>query len=189
MALRDALLAGYALIALAAPAHAQTASIDNFEVIDDAELDDLRGGFSLGGIEIGFGAVVTSTLNGVPVLTTQLTLTDAGALVEETLSAVGNNLSALTPEQRTALGLEDVAGANGVVIDSESGITAFVHNVAKGTLQNILVNTATGQDIEQNIDITLTLPGFEYIQEQLALERFGLQVNDDLRSFSAGGGF
>lgn len=177
-----------AMAAFSAPAFADTwDSTEGFEVIDDGELDDLRGGFNIAGVEIGFGAIVTSTLNGVPVLTTQLTLTDTGALVEQTLSAVGQSLSALTQEQQTALGLENLDGANGVVIDSESGVTAFVHNVTNGTLQNILVNTATGQDIKQDIDVTLTLPGFEYIQEQLMLERFGFQLSMDLQTMMIGG--
>ncbi len=185
-ALRLGLIGWAALAALAAPAHAQELDWGDIEIVDDAELDDLRGGFRIGGVEIGFGAVVTSRLNGVPVMTTQLTITDAGAIVEQTLTAIGQNLSSLTPEQLAALGLAAFAGLDGIVINSGSGVTAFVHNVADGTLQNILVNTATGQDIEQDIDITLTLPGFEYIQQQLMLERFGMQVSEDLRAVAIG---
>ena len=184
---RTLLFTACALAALSAPAHASAdAWGDDIEVMDDAELGELRGGFNVGGIEIGFGAVVTSTLNGAPVITTNLTVTDAGAIVDQTLSTVGQNLSSLTPEQLEAHGLSALEGMNGVVVESEDGITAFVHNVTDGTLQNILVNTATGQDIDQNIDVTLTLPGFEYIQEQLTLERFGMQISDDLQSIAFG---
>lgn len=182
-ALRTLLLATCALGALSGQACAETRDWgDDIEVMDDTEMEDLRGGFSVGGIEFGFGAVVTSTLNGVPVLTTQLTMTDTGAIVRQTLNAVGENLAALAPEELQALGLEDAENAAGVVIASESGITAFVHNVANGTLQNILVNTATGQDISQNIDVTLTLPGFEYIQSRLMLEHFGMRISEDLQN-------
>jgi hypothetical protein len=186
-ALRPLLLAACALTALSAPAYAEAGGWgDDIEVIEDAEMADLRGGFDIGGIEIGFGAVVTSTLNGVPVLTTQLTITDTGAIIQQTLNTVGQNLDSLTPEQRAALGLDGLEGLGGIVIDSESGITAFVHNVTNGTLQNIIVNTATGQEIGQSIDVTLTLPGFEYIQSQLMLERFGMQVSDDLQAMAIG---
>jgi hypothetical protein len=102
------------------------------------------------------------------------------------MNNVGQSIASLTPEQLAALGLAAFAGMNGLVIDGEGGITAFVHNVTNGTLQNILVNTATGQDIEQDIDVTLTLPGFEYIQQQLTLERFGMLVSDDLQSIAIG---
>lgn len=155
-------------------------------VMDDAELENVRGGFAVGGINFNFGAVVTSTLNGVPVLTTQITMIDSGAIVQETLSAVGRNLAELQPEELTALGLQDTENAAGVVIASESGVTAFVHNVTDGALQNIIVNTATGQNISQDIDVTLTLPGFEYIQDQLALETFGLRITDDLQNIAIG---
>lgn len=181
------LLTACAYAALSAPAHAATDEwADGIEVIDDTEMDDLRGGFNVGGIEIGFGAIVTSTLNGVPVMTTQLNVTDTGTIVQQTMNNVGQNLASLTPEQLAALGLSAFAGLNGIVVNSESGITAFVHNVTNGSLQNILVNTATGQDIEQNIDVTLTLPGFEYIQQQLALEHFGMQISDDLQAVAIG---
>jgi hypothetical protein len=184
--LRTLLFAACALAALAAPAHAAEDWGDDIEVMDEAEMDDLRGGFNVGGIEIGLGAVVTSTLNGVPVMTTNLTVTDTGSVVQQTMNNVGQSIASLTPEQLAALGLAAFAGMNGLVIDGEGGITAFVHNVTNGTLQNILVNTATGQDIEQDIDVTLTLPGFEYIQQQLTLERFGMRVSDDLQSIAIG---
>jgi len=187
-ALRTILLAGCALWALSAPAFAQSADWgEDIEIIADAEMDELRGGFAIGGIQINFGAVVTSTLNGVPVLTTQITMVDTGALVQQTLNAVGQSLADLDPEELAELGIEDSDNAAGVVIESESGVTAFVHNIADGALQNILINTATGQDIEQNIDVTLTLPGFEYIQSQLALETFGLRIADDLQNVAIGG--
>jgi hypothetical protein len=186
-ALRTLLFATCALGALSGSALAASDDWgEGIEVIDDADMDDLRGGFTVGGIEIGFGAVVTSTLNGVPVLTTQITVTDTGEVVEEILNIVGQNLADLTPEELAALGLEGVDGAAGVIVASESGVTAFVHNMANGSLQNILVNTATGQDIAQDIDVTLTLPGFEYIQSQLSLEQFGMRLSDDLQNVAIG---
>ena len=49
----------------------------------------------------------------------------------------------------------------------------------------IIINNATGRDLSQQIDVTLTLPGFELIQESLAVERFGLRLTDDLNAFLA----
>lgn len=186
-ALRTLLLAGCAFAAVSAPAFAEThAWGDDIEVMDDASLDDLRGGFNIGGIEIGFGAVVTSTLNGVPVMTTHLTVNESGAIVQQTMHTVGQNLESLTPEERDALGLSGLEGLSGVVINTDTGITAFVHNVTNGTLQNITVNTATGQEITQTIDVMLTLPGFETIQTEFMMERFGMQIADDLHAIAIG---
>ena len=189
-ALRTFLFAACAFAALTASAAnaSEAAWGDDVEVMDDAEMDDLRGGFDVGGIEIGFGAVVTSTLNGAPVMTTQLTVTDTGSVVEQTMNDIGESLSSLTPEQLAALGLAALAGLDGVVVNGETGATVFVHNVGNGTLQNILVNTASGQDIRQDIDVTLTLPGFESIQQQFALDHLGMRLSEDLQSMAIGAG-
>jgi hypothetical protein len=188
--LRTFLFTACAVAALTASAAnaSEAAWGDDVEVMDDAEMDDLRGGFDVGGIEIGFGAVVTSTLNGVPVMTTQLTVTDTGSVVEQTMNDIGESLSSLTPEQLAALGLAALAGLDGVVVNGETGATVFVHNVGNGTLQNILVNTASGQDIRQDIDVTLTLPGFESIQQQFALDHLGMRLSEDLQSMAIGAG-
>lgn len=169
--------------ALACPAHAEQpkpAWGDGVEVMDDAELGDLRGGFAVGGYDINFGAVVTTYVNGAPALSTNVTWTDVGAMVSQTIGAAGQNIADLTQQQRDALGIGDLDNAGGVVITDASGVTALVHNVADGALQNILINSATGRDITQDVDVTLSLPGFELIQNALELERFGLHLNQDM---------
>lgn len=186
--LRLVLFAAAASAALCAPAYADEQGWGDVEVMADAELEDLRGGFEIGGIEIGFGAVVTTILNGQPVLTTQLTITDAGRIVDQTMANVGQSLSDLTPGQRDALGLGGLDDANGIVIEDESGVTALVHNVTEGALQNIIVNTATGRDISQDIDVTLTLPNFEFIQGEISLELFGMRLLDDMSGVAFGRG-
>lgn len=182
-ALRSLGFATLALSALSAPAHAWE---DGVEVMDDAEMNDLRGGINIAGIEIGFGATVTSTLDGVPVLTTQFTLTDAGSILRQTLLAAGADISALTPEQRSALGLNGLDGLDGIVIEGEGGGTAFIHNLTSGALQNIVVNTADGREITQTIDISLQLPNFDLVQQSMMLEHFGMQISEDLQSMSFG---
>lgn len=186
--LRLVLFAAAASAALCAPAYADEQSWGDVEVMADTEMEDLRGGFVIGGIEIGFGVVVTTILNGQPVLTTQLTITDAGRIVEQTMANVGQSLTDMTPEARDALGLGGLDDANGIVIEDESGVTALVHNITEGALQNIIVNTATGRDISQDIDVTLTLPNFEFIQGEIALELFGMRLLDDMSGIGFGRG-
>ncbi len=178
------LLTAIAFATLTSPALAsEDAWGGDIEVMADGEMDDLRGGFEIPGtsITVNFGAVVTTVLNGTPVLTTNVTWTDAGAIVDQTMANVGTSLSEMPAEAKEALGLDGLENADGLVIQDEAGVTAIVHNVAESSIQNIIVNTATGRDIEQDIDITLELPGFEAIQGALMTERFGIYLTDDMR--------
>ena len=77
-------------------------------------------------------------------------------------------------------------GARGVVINDAAGLTAFVHNVADGALHNIIINSADGRNLIQEIEVDLRLPGFELVQNDLALERFGMRIGDDLRTVMVG---
>jgi hypothetical protein len=187
-ALRFALATAAAFAALSAPAFASDDAWSDVEVIADDEMDDLRGGFEIPGtsINVNFGAVVTTVMNGIPVLTTNVTWTDAGAIVDRTMANVGESLSEMPPEAIEALGLDGLQDAGGLVIEDEAGVTAIVHNITESSIQNIIVNNATGRDIAQDIDVTLTLPGFEYVQQQIATERFGIRIGEDLSNVMIG---
>ena len=76
--LRLVLLAAVAFIALAPAAYADDAWGDGIEVMDEADLDAHRGGLSIGGLQIDFGAVITTTVDGIPVITTSVNWTDVG---------------------------------------------------------------------------------------------------------------
>lgn len=182
MRLRALLFSALGAFALAVPAHADTLAVrpDGLKLIDDAELSELRGGFAVGGYDINFGAVVRTYIDGAPALSTSVTWTDAGSIVNQTISATGQNIADLTQEQRNALGIGGLDHAGGVVINDAAGMTALVHNIADGVLQNILINSASGRTITQDVDVTLSLPGFEVIQNALDLERFGLHLSQDL---------
>jgi len=185
MNIRGALLVCLAFAAIAAPAHANDRWGDDIAVMNDNELDAHRGGFEIDGLSINFGATVTTLVNGVPALVTTLTWTDVGAIVEETVGELGQDLASMTPEQLTALGLDGLETASGVVIEDEAGVTALVHNVADGALQNIIINSATGRDLSQHVDVTLELPGFEAIQRSLLVESLGIRLSDDMTPFLA----
>lgn len=172
--------------AMISPAHAMHEWGADAEIMSNEDMGDLRGGFAVDGMEIGFGALVTSYVNGAPVLSTQLTWTDVGAVVQETLSGAGQSLRDLTPEARDALGVGELGDANGVVLNDQAGITALIHNITDGALQNIIINSASDRDLRQEIDVTLTLPGFDAIQDALTLERFGMHLTDDMRGVAFG---
>lgn len=176
---------------LATPAAHAAAPADiwaDADVLSDEDMADLRGGIRLpNGVDVGLGAVVTTYSNGVPILATQLTWTDAGAVVDQTISNAGQDIRALSPEALAALGINPSSGAGGVVIADANGVTALVHNVTDGALQNILINNANGRDIRQDVNVTLTLPNFEAMQSAILLQQIGLRLDADLAAAQGGG--
>lgn len=180
-------VAAAALLVFAPAAYAEDQTwADGVEVMDEAALDAHRGGFEINGLQINFGAVITTYVNGIPALTTNLTWTDVGTFIEETVGDIGEQVENLTAEQREAMGLP--ATATGIVIDDASGVTALVHNITEGSLQNIIINNASGRDLSQDIDVTLELPGFEAMQNSLLIEHLGMQLHDEMTGFVDPGG-
>lgn len=182
--LRTLFLCAVAYAAFAAPAAAEDLGAwgDGVEVMQDAEMSDLRGGLAIApGLVVNFGAVVTTYMDGAPILTTTLSWTEFGAVMRQTFGSMGTRISDLSPEALAALGLDGLGGLDGIVIDDENGVTALVHNLTEGSMQNIIINNATGRDLHQEIDITLEMPGFEALQAGYLLDRFGMQLNDDMR--------
>lgn len=133
----------------------------------DAELDDQRGGFSVGEVAFEFGAVVRTFENGALALQTQVTWTSQGAVVNTT-AAPG-----VVPD----LALSAMSGAG--AFSTASG-ASVIHNVADGQLANVLLNTASGRDFRQETDATLTLPGFAGVQGDIARNLAGLRLADDV---------
>jgi len=176
---------GAALFAFSAPAYASDAAWgDGVEVLQDSEMQGLRGGFGIPGIpNINFSIIITTLMNGTPVVTTRLTVDETGAMLQHTVGEVGQNIADLSPDALAAFGLTGLKGATGVVIDDDSGVTALVHNITDGSLQNIIVNTANNRDLAQNIDITLDLPSFAAVQNSFAGEIVGMHLTDDLNPY------
>lgn len=186
MKVRLSLFSAAVFLTCAPAAYADDLTLaDDVVVMDEADMAEHRGGFEINGIEINFGAVITTYVNGIPALTTTLTWTDVGTFVEETVGDIGEQVENLTPEARDALGLPDTA--SGIVITDQSGVTALVHNITEGSLQNIVINNASGRDLSQDIDVTLELPGFEAMQNSLILEHLGFQIQSDMNSYNPGG--
>ncbi|MGH3428218.1 MAG: hypothetical protein ACRDQZ_11750, partial [Mycobacteriales bacterium] len=133
------------------------------------------GFFDAGGQEFGFAATLATTVNGQLALITTLTLQDDGTVTKDTVvnSEIinGDNLpggpSIVIPVNGAQQLADALSGTNvdlnglsatGLVIKSNSGVTAVLDNVTANQLQNLVINTANGQNIVQNTSVTLTLP-------------------------------
>lgn len=182
--LRTLLLSATALTLTALPAAAEAFDSpwgDDIAVMEDEEMADARGGIAIApGLDINFGALITTFIDDVPTLTTQLTWSETGALVRQTLGNLGQPIQDLSPAALAALGIDSLGGLGGVVIDDENGLTTVVHNVTDGALQNIVINSANDRNLRQEIAVTLEIPGFELMQAGFITDRLGLTFLDDM---------
>jgi len=130
-------------------------SAGELPLVGDAELDQQRGGYLLAG----------SLLFDLEA--TMRTYDEWGLALQTDV--------VLTPEgpQVTRIGVGGNGGAN------------YVHHVADGSLLNIVTNTDSDRLIRQETDITLTLPGFEQVQANMAKDLFGLHLGDDVATAGA----
>jgi hypothetical protein len=158
-----------------APVHARAANLG--PKIDDGELETLRGGFVvIDGLTLDFAADLSTFVDGQLALQTRLRL-DGAALTAGMLSP--GQLSAIT-----AGGIR-FDPASGRVFLSPDGATAVMHQV-DGGLANVLVNTADNRRLRQELNLTLTLPGFEQVQRGLDAGRLSRQITDQVELFTGG---
>lgn len=149
---------------------------DNAKTIEDASLDDMRGGFMLdNGLEVGLGAIVRTTIDGELALQTQLTWTQTGAVVTR---EVGASVTPTAPGSVSST--ITLPGATDDAFFVNAGETALIHRVTDGRIQNILLNTASGQDIRQQTEVTVTLSGFAATEQLTAQQQWGRTLGSDL---------
>ncbi len=157
------------------------------EIVSDEELATLRGGFRWNGLDIQLGAEIRSFLDGRLVMQTNVQLTEAGMA---TTRFVSGDLSPVAAQglQQSLIGESSIdvgaGGANAYYANDQR--TAFIHRV-DGAFQNIVLNTASGADVRQEMDIVLDLANFAEFQTNLSGDRLaaGLQQIADASLLSA----
>ena len=161
------MMAACALIAAHGPALPQEAVLDDLTPIANEELADLRGGLLFaGGIAFDFGATVRTTIDGQPALETRLTWTPDGVVIEDLSVLAGGPI----PE----------FNGFGLTLADATGTTLVGHRFLDGELQGFIINTGDNRNIRQEMDITLTLPGFEAIQRDMITDRLGFRITADM---------
>lgn len=168
------LLAAITLIIASISARAD--EFDNAKAVEDASLDNMRGGFMLdNGLEVGLGAVVRTTIDGELALQTQLTWTQTGAVVTR---EVGAGVTAAPPGSVSST--IALPGATDDAFFVNAGETALIHRVTDGAIQNILLNTASGQNIRQQTEVTVTLSGFAATEQLTSQQQWSRALGSDL---------
>jgi len=137
------------------------------ETLPAAELERLRGGFSLRGLEFELGANVRTFFNDRPVLETVVTWNEAGMQSRTTPLTTGLGTSdwAAAAASLPELDLRGLAGAQGVAFDGPGGPTAALHQVTPERIVGVLVSRAHGQALRQEIDVDVTVHNFSRFQE------------------------
>jgi hypothetical protein len=146
-------------------------------VIPDDGLEGLRGGFKLAGLELNFGAKLTTMINDRVRYITQVAFDNAGSRVlSRTLKQSGSEAGSGTVVPVSPAG--SGSGANGInaaniggqlnlsglsdfsgvlFSDAEGGMTAALHQVTRNAIVSSLSTTASGQSISNDIDVSVSI--------------------------------
>ena len=154
-------------------AQAQGRSWASEQPLGDAELASQRGGFTIAGLDVQFGAEIQSYLGDQLVMQTNVSWTDVGG-------NVANNYSAsLTPATADSVraGLLTGTGvklslSTGTVLLANQGQTAFIQRTT-GTIQNIIINTASNVKLDQIVDAKLDISGYSLFRTGVISTRIG----------------
>jgi hypothetical protein len=133
--------------------------------VSDSELDGMRGGFIVDGIQFNFGALLSTTVNGQLALQTQVTYTPAGPQVTQT---VGANAVQGTSTNGTINGLIQSGIPRQDIALMNKGATAVIQSVTNGAVQNIVINTANKQNIQQSTQLQLQISALAQLQQIFA---------------------
>ena len=170
------------------------------ELLAVEEMGGLRGGFiNAFGVPIQFGADVLTTIDGMEVFRTSFVLTETGfessivfvpdptvdltgmtsieipggTVVELVGGDTGVAVQDLMP---TGVDLSGLNGTAGFVLVDETGATAVLHDVAADRLVNVIANTASGLDIRQELEATITLDNLGDFQSDVRLEQLRMEL-------------
>jgi hypothetical protein len=157
----------------AVPAQAESGSADSYAgsaTLSLTELRALRGGLMIAGVDLEFGATVRVLLDGRLAAETLLTLSDTGdierstTILDAAVIPFSGNPADLTADDLDVSGL---AHTQGVLINDGTGFTAALHDIMPGHATSMLVNAAPGRNLQQIVDVQVTINNFSAISDGL----------------------
>lgn len=135
-------------------------------VIAENELDQMRAGFNIGGLDVDFGARLQTMIDNSIELVSVVNFSKAGMdLVSQTLTdpsrsarqvGPGTPLS-ITDMTPGGVDLSGLAGFSGVTLNDHKGFTAALHNITRNAIVSGVVSNASGRAIQQQINIDVRL--------------------------------
>ena len=169
---------------LATAAHAEP--LDEAASLPDKVLAEQRGGFAWQGMQISLGADVRTYLNGDLALHSTVSWTPAGASHGQavygalTPAAADRIVAGILTSQNISMNVGEAQ-----VYLANEGQTALIQRT-DGAIQNIVVNTANGVDIRQQVDATLDLTGYAGFAQAMSFQRMGAALGDAVGNAAIG---
>lgn len=168
-----------AALALAAVWPAGAVQAEDFaadRALTAGELNDIRGGFQTpDGLEIGFGAVVRTFVDGSLALQTRLTWSETGPVETVEYGMIVPDITAAAAPGGIKL---DGPALAGVVVGGDGGVTAIAHEISNDQIANLVINNANNRDIRQTTDVTLNIPDLAQMQQDVTNQTLGLRLQD-----------
>lgn len=155
------------------------------EPLRAAEMNELRGGFRTEfGLDLSFGAVVRTTLDGQRIYETRMTLTPDGWQVTPWTSTRGGAAAAA---RLAALEDRALAGFDGVVLEGrDGGLMAALHRLDGGQIGNVVINSSREHALRQDLEVTITARNFGGFQRTLRASASGAHAIGPLREATLG---
>lgn len=134
-------------------AAASELDLDGLTPVADTQLADMRGGFNLGGVDISFGVLMETAINGITKLTTSFTLdnpANASVALNGVPARIGDSLNGFTLRQ---------AANGGFVLTNTDGSLATLQQMGNmgggvvASIQNSLNNQVIQQQLTMNVGI------------------------------------
>ena len=153
--------------------------------VSDEVLATQRGGFSWNDMQISFGADIRSFVNDQLALRTIVSWTANGATVDRFVSPAltAADASHIQAGILTSGGIQMRVGNESVFL-ANGGQTALIHSA--DTVQNVLINTASGVNLTQQVDATLDISGYDGFRDALTMTRISDAVGNAVGAGSLG---
>lgn len=166
-------------IAAALPSASVAEGFSGGQAMSFEELDEVRGGMiTPTGLEIGFGAVVRTFVDGSLALQTRLTWTESGPV--ETVE-YGMTMPDITTAAAAGGVFLNGPALEGVVVNGDGGVTAISHSITGEHITHLVINNANNREIRQSTDITVDIPGLAQLQQDIAFQVMDLRLQDSIR--------
>lgn len=141
-------------------------------IIPMNDMQELRGGFSIAGVDVDFGATLQTHIDGMVSMQTQLAFRRAGIdIVSQQVSGLSANATSISPSTTpitqvapASFNLAGLADFSGLAFSNAESFTAALHNITRNAIISAVVSNDSGQNISHSIDVSVSLKNVDALQ-------------------------